>query len=72
MTIFPTDEKDWGALKAIRLASLLDAPTAFGVSYAATAAYSEEQCRDRASARTQPEFFLAFRDSEAVGLIVAA
>lgn len=69
MTICPTIEENWETLKSIRLASLLDAPTAFGVSYEAVSVYSEEQWRERASARTQAQFLLAFRDGEAVGLI---
>jgi hypothetical protein len=38
MIIRPTTEDDWQALKAVRLAALLDAPTAFGVSHRTAAA----------------------------------
>ena len=33
MDIRPTQTKDWMLLKPVRLAALLDTPTAFGVSY---------------------------------------
>jgi hypothetical protein len=33
MDIRATEERDWKILKKIRLFALLDAPTAFGVSY---------------------------------------
>lgn len=69
MTIIPTDEKDWEALRAIRLASLLDTPTAFGTSYADMAAHGEQKWRERASARTHPEFWLAYKEGEAVGMV---
>jgi ribosomal protein S18 acetylase RimI-like enzyme len=63
-----TTEEDWEILKEIRLASLLDAPTAFGVSYATAAAYSDSQWRDRASSRGQAEFLLAFLNGMAAGI----
>ncbi|MDC8756926.1 GNAT family N-acetyltransferase [Janthinobacterium fluminis] len=69
MNIRPSNEDDWEILKTIRLASLLDTPSAFGVSYAALVDNDEAQWRQRASARTQPEFFFAIREGEAVGLI---
>lgn len=59
MLIRPTIEADWDALKSIRLAALLDAPTAFGVSYQAAAAYTEAQWRQRA-ATGGTAFWLAF------------
>ena len=59
---------DWETLKAIRLAALQDAPTAFGVSHTTAAAYSDEQWRERA-AGPHPLFLLAFRNSEAIGMI---
>jgi ribosomal protein S18 acetylase RimI-like enzyme len=68
MIIRPTTEGDWAELKRIRLAALLDAPTAFGVSYATAAANSDEQWRARASSETLPEFFLAWQNDEAVGM----
>ena len=68
MTVRPTNEEDWEALKTIRLASLLDTPTAFGVSHATVAANTDAQWQDWASARRGPQFFLAFDEGEAVGL----
>lgn len=41
MIIRPTTDADWQILKEIRLAALLDAPTAFGVRYATAAAYGK-------------------------------
>lgn len=69
ITIRPTEEADWATLKALRLASLLDAPTAFGMTYASAAAYSNEQWQDRAAGRTAGGYVIAFRNEEAVGLI---
>ena len=61
-------EEDWEVLREIRLASLLDAPTAFGVTHAAAAANSEAQWRDRAAGRGPGRFVLAFVDGVAVGM----
>jgi ribosomal protein S18 acetylase RimI-like enzyme len=69
ITIRPAEEADWGALKAIRLASLRDAPTAFGLTYESAAAYSDEQWTERAAARTRAGYLLAVRNDEAVGLV---
>jgi ribosomal protein S18 acetylase RimI-like enzyme len=69
MVIRPTTEEDWEVLKEIRLASLLDAPTAFGVSHASAAANSEAQWRDRAAGRGPAQFLLAFVDGAAVGMV---
>jgi ribosomal protein S18 acetylase RimI-like enzyme len=69
MMIRYTTEEDWQTLRDIRLASLLDAPTAFGLRHASAAAYSDAQWRDRAGARNQPEFLLALMNGEAVGLV---
>jgi len=78
MIIRPTTEDDWAALKAVRLAALLDAPTAFGVSHAQAAAQTEAQWRERAAvadgARPKSEFWLACDDDAggaAVGMIGA-
>jgi ribosomal protein S18 acetylase RimI-like enzyme len=78
MIIRPTTEDDWTALKAIRLAALLDAPTAFGVSHQAAAAQTEAQWRERAAAATasrpKTTFWLAFGDAasnDAIGMIGA-
>lgn len=59
---------DWRALKTIRLAALLDAPTAFGVSHASAAAESDEAWRQRASSSAQRTFFLAWDGQQAVGI----
>lgn len=64
-----TMEEDWEILKAIRLAALLDTPTAFGLSHATAAAYSEQQWRDRASDETQPTFVVAIAQGRAIGLV---
>jgi ribosomal protein S18 acetylase RimI-like enzyme len=69
MIIRRTTEEDWETLKAMRLASLIDAPTAFGLTQATAAAYSEAQWRDRAAGRTKGEYLLAFVDGEAAGMI---
>lgn len=69
MIIRPTTEEDWEILKEIRLASLLDAPTAFGVSHADAAAYSDAQWRDRAARRGPAEFLLAFINGGAAGMV---
>lgn len=64
MRIRLVTEKDWHTLKTIRLAALLDAPTAFGVSHASAAAQSDAQWRERAAAagRGGTAFWLAFDD----------
>lgn len=68
MAIRATSADDWAVLKAIRLAALKDAPTAFGISHATAAAYTDAQWRERA-AGPHPLFLLAFRDGEAIGMI---
>lgn len=69
MIVRPTSEEDWEILKEIRLSSLLDAPTAFGLTRATAEAYSESQWRDRASGRSPAVYLLAFADGAAVGMI---
>jgi ribosomal protein S18 acetylase RimI-like enzyme len=72
MHIRPTAEDDWAALKAVRLAALLDAPTAFGVSHRTAAAYTEAQWRERA-ATGGTAFWLAFDgEGEAAGMVGGA
>lgn len=66
--IRPTTEQDWAALKAVRLAALRDAPTAFGVSFATAAADDDARWRTRACGATLPVFWLAWHDGEPVGL----
>jgi ribosomal protein S18 acetylase RimI-like enzyme len=68
MEIRATTADEWAILKEIRLAALKDAPTAFGVSHATAAAYTDAQWRERA-AGPHPLFLLAFRDGEAIGMI---
>jgi ribosomal protein S18 acetylase RimI-like enzyme len=68
MEIRATTADDWAILKEIRLAALKDAPTAFGVSHATAAAYTDAQWRERA-AGPHPLFLLAFLDGEAIGMI---
>jgi ribosomal protein S18 acetylase RimI-like enzyme len=68
MEIRTTSADDWEILKEIRLAALRDAPTAFGVSHATAAGYSDAQWRERA-AGPHPLFLLAFRDGMAAGMI---
>lgn len=71
MDIRLTQTTDWMHLKRVRLAALLDTPTAFGVSYSTAANYSDEQWKERASS-TRTEFWLAFKDHTPVGMIGAA
>lgn len=69
MQIRPTTEQDWQALKTIRLASLLDAPLAFGMSYDETVQFSDALWRERASPMSQPNFWLAWDGEVAVGIV---
>ncbi|GAB3253066.1 GNAT family N-acetyltransferase [Chitinimonas naiadis] len=69
MQIRSTTEQDWQALKTIRLASLQDAPLAFGMSYEETLQFSDALWRERASPLTQPNFWLAWDGDEAVGIV---
>lgn len=71
MIIRSTREEDWEVLKDMRLASLLDAPTAFGVSHANAAAQGDAAWRERASNRGQAQFLLAFIDGAPVGIVGA-
>jgi len=68
-TIRPTAEQDWAVLKQMRLAALLDAPTAFGVRHASAASYSEAEWRQRATAGRGATFLLAWVGDVAVGLV---
>ncbi|MES2070056.1 MAG: GNAT family N-acetyltransferase [Pseudomonadota bacterium] len=69
MIIRATTEQDWEILKELRLAALRDAPTAFGVSLASAAAYTDAQWRERAANRGQAQFLLAFLHGVAVGMV---
>lgn len=70
MNIRLTEAKDWMLLKKIRLAALLDTPTAFAVSYQAAANYSDDQWKERASS-VGTEFWLAIEGDKPVGMIGA-
>lgn len=70
MEIRPTRAEDWQRLRQIRLAALQDAPTAFGVSYSAAAADSDERWQARA-APGGSAFWLAFDGDRAVGMVGA-
>ncbi|WP_229223773.1 GNAT family N-acetyltransferase [Duganella sp. sic0402] len=63
------NEADWPDLKRIRLAALLDAPMAFGVSHASAVAYTDDAWRDRAAGRGPARYLLAFQDGAAVGIV---
>ncbi len=69
MIIRHTTEADWETLRQIRLAALLDSPTAFGVRHADAAADSESQWRERAAGKGRAHFLLAFIDGAAAGMI---
>jgi ribosomal protein S18 acetylase RimI-like enzyme len=64
-----TKEADWHELKRVRLAALLNAPLAFGVSHASAAAYTDDAWRDRAAGRGKARFLLAFQGDQAVGIV---
>lgn len=66
--IRPTGAVDWPALKATRLAALLDAPTAFGASHASAAGFSDADWQQRAIRTPQRTFFLAFDGEQPIGL----
>jgi ribosomal protein S18 acetylase RimI-like enzyme len=68
MIIRTTEEQDWACLRDVRLAALLDAPTAFGLRHATAAAYTEAQWRDRAAGRSPAEYLLALADGAAAGM----
>jgi ribosomal protein S18 acetylase RimI-like enzyme len=69
MLIRHTIEQDWTVLKQLRLAALLDSPTAFGVTHASAAANTEAQWRDRAAARGPAAYMLAFDGDTPLGMV---
>ena len=71
MDIRLAQEQDWMLLKQVRLAALLDAPTAFGVSYQAAADYTDAQWMQRAASETGTRFWLAIKDGLPLGMIGA-
>ena len=64
-----TNEADWLDLKKIRLESLMDAPRAFGLTYEAASAYTDDQWRQRAGNQTPPVYFLARDGARPIGVI---
>lgn len=72
ITVRKTNEEDWLNLKQIRLSSLKDAPKAFGSTYAKAATISDQEWRDRAGNRMALTYFMAYLNSNSVGLIGGA
>lgn len=66
-----TVTENWKLLRQIRLAALLDTPTAFGFSYQNAAVYTDEQWKVKASS-TGTAFWLAFENDRPVGMTSAA
>lgn len=69
ITIRNTEIRDWSILKKIRLNALVDAPTAFGETHEAAVSRRDEEWQERASPDSLPRYWLAFKDSEVVGMI---
>jgi ribosomal protein S18 acetylase RimI-like enzyme len=69
MIVRETNVQDWVSLKTVRLEALLDAPTAFGVSYQAAINYTDERWKELASSEGQPHFWLALDRNKPVGMI---
>lgn len=69
MIVRETNVQDWVSLKTVRLEALLDAPTAFGVSYQAAINYTDERWKELASSESQPHFWLALDRDRPVGMI---
>jgi GNAT superfamily N-acetyltransferase len=63
--IRPTVAEDWAQLRAVRLAALLDAPSAFESTYATESGFDESTWRHRAGTDGH---FLALDGGEPVGL----
>lgn len=66
MEVRRVEPHDWLVLRAVRLAALGEAPSAFGSSYAREVAFDESQWRRRIAAGAT---FLAWTDDEPVGLV---
>ncbi|MFJ2479048.1 GNAT family N-acetyltransferase [Pseudomonas sp. NPDC087598] len=71
MIVRETHGEDWASLKSVRLEALLDAPTAFGVSYETAASYTDERWKELASAQSDPRFWMALDGNDPVGMIGA-
>jgi ribosomal protein S18 acetylase RimI-like enzyme len=72
LVIRATQAADWQDLKATRLAALLDAPTAFGVSHSSAAAYLDEEWQRRATSSAERAFLLAYVAGQPVGIAAHA
>lgn len=71
IVVRPTVLEDWRTLKQLRLAALLDAPTAFGVSHAEALDNPDSQWQARAAGTGPGTFYVAFDQDRAVGMAAA-
>lgn len=71
ITIRQTTDSDWLDLKTLRMQSLMESPTAFGLSYEAVSKYTDQQWQERAGNRTPPMYFIARQNGASIGLIGA-
>src|SRR4051812_28536317 len=65
----PTIESEWELLKSLRLASLLDSPDAFALTYDTACQNTEQDWRDRAAGRSAATYFIV--SDRGVGLGMA-
>ncbi|MNE18135.1 Acetyltransferase (GNAT) family protein [compost metagenome] len=72
MIVREANTQDWACLKSVRLEALLDAPTAFGVSYETAASYTDERWKALASVDSNPRFWMALDGNHPVGMIGAS
>lgn len=68
MRVLRSTEAHWQALRAVRLAALREAPTAFGVTHAQSSANTDDDWRAHAAGRKGVAFFLAVEGEAAIGL----
>ena len=66
-----TTAADWQCLKQLRLAALLDAPTAFCVSHAEAAGDDNARWQARAAGTGPATFYVAFDGEAAIGMAAA-
>jgi ribosomal protein S18 acetylase RimI-like enzyme len=66
MSVRPLGPEDWALYRAVRLAALAEAPTAFGSTLGREQVFTEDRWRERLAHRNQ---FLAEDGGEACGLI---